>query len=171
MNIPSSSVLWNKLRSSRAYRRAFAASQFKRLVPFQIGALRRGRGWSQAQLANASGLTQGVVSRAEDQDYGNLTVNTILRIADGFDVAFIGKFVPFSELEKLVDHLSDKEFVLGFDLEDAIQNSPSVPEESDQTVISIDRALEGRRNQGRQKEGGLEYENLGRTAGAGAGLY
>lgn len=120
MNTPSSSsVLWEKLRSDRAYRREFAAAQFKRLVPFSIGALRRERQWSQKDLAESSGLTQGVISRAEDMDNGNLTVNTILRIADGFDVAFIGSFVPFSELERLVGKLSDKEFVPAFEQEDA----------------------------------------------------
>ena len=47
-------------------------------------------------LAERSGLTQGAISRAL-----NLTVNlvnTIIRIASGFDVAFVGRFVPFSEL-------------------------------------------------------------------------
>jgi hypothetical protein len=55
-------------------------------------------------------LTQGVVSRAEDQDYGNLTFNTIGRIAAGLDMAFIGRFVPFSDLVKFAEELSESEF-------------------------------------------------------------
>jgi transcriptional regulator with XRE-family HTH domain len=91
--------LRNRLESGgREYREAFVASQLKRGIPFQARALRKQRGWSQSRLAEESHLTQGVVSRALDPDYGNLTLNTILKIAAGFDVAFIGKFVPFSEL-------------------------------------------------------------------------
>jgi len=92
--------VWNNFAKSKKYREAFAFSLFKRMVPFQIRALRKQRRWSQEQLATSSNLTQGVVSRAEDPDYGNLTINTIRRIAAGFDVAFVVKFVPFSELDR-----------------------------------------------------------------------
>jgi transcriptional regulator with XRE-family HTH domain len=112
--------VWNKL-SNREYRSAFAASQFKRLVPFQIRTLRKHRHWTQEQLAEYSKVTQGVVSRAEDSDNGNLTVNTILRIADGFDVAFVGLFVPYSELDSWFTNLSeDKIRVPSFDEENAL---------------------------------------------------
>ena len=65
-------------------------------------------------------MTQGVISRAEDQDYGNLTVNTILKIADGFDVAFVGEFVPYSELERFTKKLSSKKFVASFEEENQL---------------------------------------------------
>lgn len=94
------SNLWNKLSSSKAYREALVASQLKRGLPFQARTMRKKRGWSQAFVAEESGLTQGAVSRAEDPDYGNLTVNTVLRIAAGHDVAVICKFVSFSEFAK-----------------------------------------------------------------------
>jgi len=102
------SELWRKFAKSRKYREAFVASTFKKGIPFQIRALRKQRGWSQEQLAANADLTQGVVSRAEDPNYGNLTFNTILRIAAGFDVAFIGRFVRFSELDKWFVKLSEK---------------------------------------------------------------
>jgi len=59
--------------------------------------MREKRGWTQAQLANLTGMTQNGISRLEDENYGNLTVNTILRIAEAFDVALIVKIVPFSK--------------------------------------------------------------------------
>ena len=99
--------LWNKLTKSKKYRSAFARAQFKRLVPFQIRALRKQRGWSQELLAINANMTQGVISRAEDSDYGNLTVNTILSIAEGFDVVFVGKFVPYSEFVCWYENLSE----------------------------------------------------------------
>jgi len=92
--------LWEKLSRSKKYRESFAASVVKRMIPLQVRVLRKQREWSQARLGKESQLTQGVISRAEDPDYGNLTLNTLARIAGGFDCAFVGRFVPFSELGK-----------------------------------------------------------------------
>jgi transcriptional regulator with XRE-family HTH domain len=115
--------MWKKL-SDREYRAEFASAQFKRLVPFQIRALRKQRGWTQEQLAEKSKLTQGVISRAEDSDNGNLTANTILRIADGFDVAFVGRFVSYGELEEWFRSLTETTVrVPSFDEEDRLLNS------------------------------------------------
>jgi transcriptional regulator with XRE-family HTH domain len=107
---------WTKL-IEREYRHALAEAQFKRFVPFQIGALRKERGWSQQVLAENAGVTQGVISKAEDPDNGNLTVNTILRIANGFDVVFVGKFMSYSEFGDWRNGLSEKTVVLGFEKE------------------------------------------------------
>lgn len=104
------SSLWGKLSRSKEYRESFATSFAKRMIPLQIRVLRKQRGpeWSQARLAKESKLTQGVISRAEDPDYGNLTVNTLARIAAGFDCAFIGRFISFSDLAKWYSDLSDE---------------------------------------------------------------
>jgi transcriptional regulator with XRE-family HTH domain len=102
-----SDSIWKKLERSKKYREAFVGSQVKRTVPFQVRALRKQRNWSQAELAERAGVTQGVISRAEDPDYGNLTFNSVVRLAAGFDCAFIGRFVPFSELVGWYDSLSE----------------------------------------------------------------
>ncbi len=102
--------IWHKLANSKKYREEFAMWILKRSVPFQIKTLRKIHCSSQAELAERSNVTQGVISRAEDQEYGNLTFNTVGRIAAGLDVAFIGKFVPFSELVKFSQELSEEEF-------------------------------------------------------------
>jgi transcriptional regulator with XRE-family HTH domain len=54
---------------------------------------------SQKALAKLCGLTQGAISRAENPDYGDLTFNTVLKIARGLDVAFVGRFVSFGDLD------------------------------------------------------------------------
>jgi transcriptional regulator with XRE-family HTH domain len=92
---------------SKAYREAFVASQLKRGLPMQIRVLLKNRNWTQSDLAQRAGLKQGVVSRAADPDYGNLTLKTILKIAAGFDVAYVGRFVPFSELARWYTDLSE----------------------------------------------------------------
>lgn len=114
--VPTKPENWGKL-SDPQYRHALAMAQFKRFVPFQIGSLRRERQWSQEKLAEESGLTQGAISRAEDPDNGNLTVNTILRIANGLDVVFVGEFVPYTEFEEWRRNLADHAVVLGFEKE------------------------------------------------------
>lgn len=138
---------WEKLRDQE-YRRALAVAQFKRFVPFQISVLRKQRQWSQQQLAEHAGLTQGVVSRAEDPDNGNLAVNTILRIANGLDCVFVGKFVSYSEFERWRRHLSEKMTVLGFEQEDAkfkhSANAPQLSPEEDRASKYLEEALTGR---------------------------
>jgi hypothetical protein len=101
--------VWRKL-SNKKYREQYALSFLKRSVAFQIKTLRRKHCGSQSVLAERSALTQGVVSRAEDQEYGNLTFNTVGRIAAGLDMAFIGRFVPFGELIRFSEGLSEDEF-------------------------------------------------------------
>lgn len=101
------SNLREKLGQSKRYRESWIASVVKRMLPLQIRVLRRQRDWSQADLAKKSELTQGVISRAEDPNYGNLSINTLIRIAAGFDCAFIGRFVPFSELGRWYTAIAD----------------------------------------------------------------
>jgi transcriptional regulator with XRE-family HTH domain len=98
---------WTQLAESKEFRDEFSALQLKRGVAFQVRALLKQRGWTQAELAERANLTQGVVSRAQNPDYGNLTINTINRIAAGFDVAFLGRFVPFGELVDWFENLSE----------------------------------------------------------------
>lgn len=115
---------WRKLAESKQYREEFAAAHAKRSIPFQIRVLLKQRGWKQEKLASEASLTQGVISRAMNPNYGNLTLNTIVRIAAGFDVAFVGKFVPFSELGKWITEYTEESFqVLSFEIENAIAAS------------------------------------------------
>jgi transcriptional regulator with XRE-family HTH domain len=119
MRLRSSSAQWKKLRDKQ-YREEFVAAHARRAVPFQIRALMRKRNVSQQELAAKSGLTQGVISRAANPAYGKLTLNTIIRVAAGLDVAFVGAFVPFSKLLDHFDGLSEQELadVATFEEED-----------------------------------------------------
>jgi len=123
--------VWRKLAKSKKYREEFALAFLKRSVPFQVKTLRKKHCGSQAVLAERAKLTQGVVSRAEDQEYGNLTFNTVGRIAAGLDMAFIGKFVPFSEFIGFSLTLSEEQFenIPSFEEEDAAVQLGSVETE------------------------------------------
>lgn len=125
--------LWRKLSGSKKYREEFVGAFLKRAIPLQIRILRKQHNWSQERLALQSSLTQGVISRAEDPNYGNLTFNTVIRIAAGFDCAFVGKFVPFSELAHFSEELSeDVLFVPSFSDEMATWGSLSMSDASKQ---------------------------------------
>jgi transcriptional regulator with XRE-family HTH domain len=113
---------WRKLRD-KAYREQIVAEQAKRAIPFQIRALLASRGYSQKELAARAGLHQGAVSRAADLDYGNLTLNTIVRLAAGFDVAFVGEFVPFSRFVEYLDRLPTLGDVASFEDEDRLRRA------------------------------------------------
>jgi len=99
---------WEKLSTGRDYRKEIVAAMLKQGTALQIQGMMKQKGWTQAQLAQQAGLTQGVISRASNPAYGNLTFNTVIDIAAGFDVAFIGKFVPFSEFARWARNLRDE---------------------------------------------------------------
>lgn len=121
------SELWGKL-AVKAYRERFVSAQAKRAIPAQIRALIERAGITQGELAERAGITQGVISRAANPNYGNLTLNTIIRIAAGLDVAFVGQFVPFSELARWFLAFSDER----------LGSIPTFEQENDK-IASIDR--------------------------------
>jgi transcriptional regulator with XRE-family HTH domain len=67
-------------------------------VALQIRAMRDVRGWSQDELAAASGVTQASISRCERIGYGKQNITTLLKLAEAFDVGLDVSFVTFREL-------------------------------------------------------------------------
>jgi transcriptional regulator with XRE-family HTH domain len=78
----------------------------------QIRALREARGWSQGELSRRLGKPQSVVSRMEDPTYGKLTVQTLMEVADAFDVALWVRFVSFPTFVGLTRDLTQRSFVV-----------------------------------------------------------
>jgi len=132
--------IWKKLSSGKEYRKEFVASLLKRGTAMQIQSLLKERGWTQAKLAQESGIKQGVISRAQNPAYGNLTFNTVIDIAAGFDVAFIGRFVPFTELAQWIDKMrDDMQFVIpSFDTENG--NPEEVLEKLEALLAGAEKA-------------------------------
>jgi hypothetical protein len=82
------------------------SENIKRIVPFQIRTMRDEREWSQGQAGKAIGKPQNVISRLESLNYGKLSLQTLVEVAQGFDVGLLIKFVPFSRLVKEYEDLS-----------------------------------------------------------------
>lgn len=101
-----SSDITRKLAESKEFREEFVAALVKRAFPLQVRTIRKKKEMSQEQLAEEAGIEQGVVSRAESPNYGNLTFNTALRISAGFDLAFIPKIVTFTEFLKWAEEIT-----------------------------------------------------------------
>ena len=92
----SISKLWRKLRN-KAYRDGYTEAQLSIEIPFQIWALRKARGWTQAQLAERCGIPQARISHIEQPGRDPLSLRTLYRLASAFDVGLLVQFVSFSE--------------------------------------------------------------------------
>ena len=91
------SKLWRKLHN-KEYRAAYTEAQLSIEVPFQIRALRKACGWTQAQLAERCGIPQARISHIEQPGRDPLSLRTLYRLSSAFDVGLLVQFVPFSEL-------------------------------------------------------------------------
>ena len=88
------SEVWRKL-SNRKYRSAFARTQFKRLVPLQIQALRRQRGLSQEALEEneamiAPGEQANAMAAAGGKQHADVRFGNLI-ILDGARTEMAGK--------------------------------------------------------------------------------
>jgi hypothetical protein len=77
----------------RDYRHAYVAAQLRGFLSDQLRALRGEM--SQKAFGALLGKPQSVVSRLEDQDYGRLSLQTLLDVAERLDIAIIVRFVDF----------------------------------------------------------------------------
>jgi transcriptional regulator with XRE-family HTH domain len=83
---------------NKAYRDAYVQSQIRTALPFQLRALRTGKGWSQGTIAERAGMAQPRISELERPSGRMPNLDTLCRIAAAHDVALDVRFVPFSEL-------------------------------------------------------------------------
>ena len=130
------SELWPEFKDSKQYREEFVAQQAKQAIPFQISGLLKQFKLTQTELASRAGVTQGVVSRAADPTYGNLTINTLVRIAAGFDVAFVPLFVPFSEIPKWFARIYEEPFTVP-----SFEEEAAIREEQERDQVQLAAAL------------------------------
>lgn len=81
--------------SKKDYRDLYMDQTVRSWLARQVRVLREDRGWSQQDLAEATGLKQSAVSRLEDPDYGRYTLSTLLKLRSAFDVGLEVKFVEY----------------------------------------------------------------------------
>ncbi len=111
------SPLFSKL-ANRKYRNLFVASQVNKGIPYQLRALRAARGMTQADLAEHAGTTQTVISRIENKGAGNLSVKTLLKLAEAFDVALVVRFEAIDKFIGWLDNFSPDD--ISFETSEAV---------------------------------------------------
>ena len=84
--------LANKLRE-RGYRQSYVTHHVKAFLASQVRALRGAR--TQREFGARLGKGQSVVSRLEDENYGQVTLQTLFDITKKLDLALIVRFVDF----------------------------------------------------------------------------
>jgi transcriptional regulator with XRE-family HTH domain len=105
------SQLWEKMRN-KPYRDSFVEANLSTNIAAQIQTMREARGWTQKQLGEKAGMAQNRISVLEDPSYDKHTFATCRRIASAFDVAFIGRFVAFSDLAVWTSDLSPEKLTV-----------------------------------------------------------
>jgi transcriptional regulator with XRE-family HTH domain len=93
-SFPWTDRLIGKLKN-REYRDSFVAEGVKNWIARQIRSLREQRKLSQGDLGDLCGKPQSAISRLEDPDYGQMSLQTLLEVASAFDVALSVKFVDY----------------------------------------------------------------------------
>ncbi len=97
MGSVSKKSLIERLRRGKKTRDRLVESNLAETIAFQIRATRNTCGWTQAELAQETGMTQNNISRMESPEYGKYSIASLRRIAAAFDVALEVRFVPFSQ--------------------------------------------------------------------------
>jgi len=87
------------------YRDAYLEAQVRTWIAYQIRALRKKARLSQTEMAERLRKPQSVVSRLEDENYGRLSVTTLLEVAKAMDVSLLIQFVSYPDF---LDRTQDK---------------------------------------------------------------
>lgn len=110
-NLESNVNLASKLLNNPKFRDAFVFEHIKNGVAFQMAAMRDDRDWTQARLGAEAKKPRNVITRLEDPNYGQFSIQTLREIAAAFGVALLVKFVPFSRLLEEYDDVSPQALV------------------------------------------------------------
>ena len=94
----------DRFQRSKKYRSTYIASRVRLAIALQIKALREQYSKTQSEFASMLEKPQSVVSRLENPDYGKMSVQTLLEIADSLDIALVVKFVSYDKFFRMLDN-------------------------------------------------------------------
>lgn len=80
----------------KEYAHAYMEEFSNMSIAAQIKVLREQRGWTQKELADASGMKQERISTLEDIDYDAWTIKTLRKLSKAFDLTVKLSFETFS---------------------------------------------------------------------------
>lgn len=96
----------NRIAKSKSYRDSYLSAHVRAGVAYQIQALREHLSLSQEAFAKRIGKPQSVVSRLENPDYGRVTIQTLIEVAQSLDVALTVRFCNYYDFLKSIEDVS-----------------------------------------------------------------
>ncbi len=111
MNLQSNIGLVAKLLNNPTFRDAYVFEHLKTGIAYQIRAMRDENEWTQGRLGEEAKKPRNVITRLEDPNYGQFSLQTLREIAAAFNVALLVKFVPFSRLVEEYDDVSPRALI------------------------------------------------------------
>lgn len=128
--------------TDREYAHAYLQENSNLRIAAQIRAIRMERGWTQEELAERTGMKQARISKIESADFDSLSLTTLRRMAEAFDVNLSVKFSSVIDAIADIESLSpetlqcatrEEELAAGLD-EDA--RAKSIPLATSSTKVS-----------------------------------
>jgi transcriptional regulator with XRE-family HTH domain len=98
----------DELAAGEDVRNAFVGAQLRSFITNQIRTLRAQHGFSQEELAKSLNTSQSTIARLENRDYGKFSLNTLLELAQAFDVALIVEFAEFPDFLLRTKNMSER---------------------------------------------------------------
>jgi transcriptional regulator with XRE-family HTH domain len=92
--------------SNKSRRSHYLANQIRLGLRFQLRALRKEREFTQSDFASLTGTQQTVISRVENHNADRLSIPTLLKFADAFDVGIVIRFEPIDKVVDWYDNLT-----------------------------------------------------------------
>lgn len=81
-----------------AFRHSYVETFVDSALATQVQVLREQRGWTQAELAERTGMRQSQISRIENVNNSSLQIRTLKRLAQTFDLALVVRFESFGNV-------------------------------------------------------------------------
>ena len=97
--------IWKSFQSKK-YRHAYVSAHVADTIAAQIFSLRKINKWSQQKLADKVGMKQSRISALENSVFDNVTIGTLKRLSEAFNVALTVRFISFGELANWISNMS-----------------------------------------------------------------
>lgn len=104
--------LLGRLKTDHKRRSEFVASHTRNLIATQIKTIRKSRGLKQKDLADRAGIHQSQISEHENPFKGNPTIQTLVQLANTFDVGLIVRFVDFKTFVRSAANVSQAQLAI-----------------------------------------------------------
>ena len=98
--------------SDREYRHALARQFRRRMIAFQLRAIRKSQKLSQTKLGEMVGMTQTSISELETPGLRSPNIETLERLAEVLDVDYVSHFGRFGRLASRIAELSQSDLAV-----------------------------------------------------------